>query len=397
MISFKAHAKRLKDLNKIPDIKPCVTREDDLEVARVSYLFREIMPITTMPECFEREITIDDVRSHFINIKRPSSPGVPWHSLGVTKGEILDKHSDLIVEAVLDRLNVLGSVDLFDPDPIWLVENFFVDPVRLFIKDEPHNRDKREAERYRLISSCSIVDELVTRILFSKQVFFEIDRWEMCFSKAGMGLSTDDQQQRLFDSVKPWLKHACSNDMKNWDWSVREWLMKFCIRCHLFNCNANAKYTRLCMNWVICLARTVYSTSDGVLLCLNINGIQKSGSFMTAKLNGMMRAAARFLVEADSTIIVMGDDAVEKMFKDMISKYATLGLEVKASNESNGETFSFCSHTFKDGEAFPENVLKSFFRLLYNGFSEEFVDQFKMENHKLDLSHFLEFIETHAD
>jgi hypothetical protein len=360
-------------------------------------MFRQVMPITEAPECFSRELTREDVASHFINIKRASSPGVPWCKLGSTKGELLDKHSDVIIDAVLDRIRTLNSVNLEDPDPIWLVQNFFVDPVRLFVKDEPHNRDKLNDERYRLISSCSIVDELVTRMLFSKQVFFEIDRWEECFSKAGMGLSKDEQQQILFEMVKPWLKKAVSNDMRNWDWSVREWLMFLCIQVHLVNCNANEVYSRICVNWVICLARTVYSTSDGVLLVVNVNGIQKSGSFMTTKLNGMMRAAARFLIEDDTKIIVLGDDAVEKLFADMVEKYATLGLEVKASVLSKGEAFSFCSHTFKDGEAFPENVYKTFFRLLQNGFEEEFVEQFKMENRKLDLSKFLDFIATHAD
>lgn len=42
------------------------------------------------------------------------------------------------------------------------------DPVRVFIKEEPASKNKRETGALRLISSVSIVDTVVHRLLFGK-------------------------------------------------------------------------------------------------------------------------------------------------------------------------------------------------------------------------------------
>lgn len=44
---------------------------------------------------------------------------------------------------------------------VWL---YLVDPVRFFVKNEPHSVDKVLNRRFRLISSFSVVDSIVQRL-----------------------------------------------------------------------------------------------------------------------------------------------------------------------------------------------------------------------------------------
>jgi hypothetical protein len=72
-----------------------------------------------------------------------------------------------------------------------LVQGGFADPVRLFIKEEPHSIAKCEKKRWRLISSVSIVDKLVEYVLFKIQNQKEIDNWRDIPSSPGFGFSQE--------------------------------------------------------------------------------------------------------------------------------------------------------------------------------------------------------------
>jgi len=108
--------------------------------------------------------------------------------------------------------------------PQQLVKMGWCDPVRLFVKQEPHKLIKVITKRFRLISSVSIVDQLVERVLFGVQNRKEIDSWQLIPSKPGIGL-TDEMARSVYNNVK-----MASNrfkmyeaDVSGWDWSVQLW------------------------------------------------------------------------------------------------------------------------------------------------------------------------------
>jgi len=65
----------------------------------------------------------------------------------------------LVVEAVWARLEALSRIELSpDVTPPELIQLGLCDPVRLFIKQEPHPFRKVRTGRLRLISSVSLSD-----------------------------------------------------------------------------------------------------------------------------------------------------------------------------------------------------------------------------------------------
>lgn len=350
---------------------------------RVLERFREAFPRGKFPPGFHNNklsVTGELVISYMEEINRASSPGLPWARLGSTKGKILDNHRGLIVEAVLDRLQVLSGPSLKTKSPTELVSDFAVDPVRLFIKNEPHLLSKLEENRYRLVSNCSIVDELVTRILFSNQVNAEIDNWITCPAKPGAGLILEEQQLALWHSVFPWITKAVSTDVSGWDWGVFEWMLLLNLRIHLsmLRVDENHIYSRICYNWLWSYMSTLFVTSDGKMFITPIRGIVKTGSFVTASHNSRMRAQVGYLIGVKN-IITMGDDATEEEVEGLMNLYQNLGLKVKEVVKFDGRSFSFCSHMFRGGKAVPENHVKMFFNLLMTPKSAISLEQFKLE------------------
>lgn len=388
MRSFLVHATRINPT----DTPPC----DSAQLAAINRA-STTYPHSRQPFGFQDEmcVTLSDVKSHFPCLTGDSSPGMPWFKLGLTKALVLAKHGDLIAEAVLDRLNVLSSNDVSSWTAREMIDRFACDPVRLFIKNEPHPKEKLDEGRYRLIGSCSIVDELVTRVLFSRQSNEEIDNWATCPSKPGMGLSSDEQIKTLWSNVLPWISNAKSTDVSGWDWNVKPWLLNLCLRTHWELTDATPCFKRVSQNWLHAYADSVYSTSDGRMMRLKYKGVVKTGSYVTASWNSRMRVLLAYLLKVDN-VIAMGDDGVEDAPLSIVDGYRSLGLRIKEVAEFDGESFSFCSHTFRDGRAFPENPYKTLYRLLQQDLTNPtFLEQFKTEmRHSPDLPKLLGIVES---
>lgn len=343
----------------------------------------ETYPKTRVPWYFEGEthrLTRGDIirRMDFLNQK--SSPGLPWAHLGETKGVLRQRYAHMIADAVLQRLERLQSMDLsIEWDPRALIDHGLCDPIRLFVKNEPHSKEKANEKRWRLISSVSIVDELIERFLCSPQNEKEIDNWQDCPSKPGIGLSLDDQAQELFDSVLPHLSTAAEADVSGWDWSVKWWMFEMEIEARIRLCGASpaSAFARLLKARIYCLARSVFSSSDGHLFMQTVPGVMKSGSYLTSSSNSRMRVMAAYLIGADWAI-AMGDDSLETSTPNAIERYAALGIKVKMFRECQG-SFEFCSHRFVDGVAVPINWAKGLYRLLSTRIDLERLVQFQFE------------------
>nr|WNK15295.1 MAG: RNA-dependent RNA polymerase [Polerovirus monocotyledonae 2] len=234
-----------------------------------------------------------------------------------------------------------------------LVQNGLCDPIRLFVKGEPHKLSKLIEGRYRLIMSVSIVDQLVARVLFQNQNKREIALWRAIPSKPGFGLSTDEQTRDFVSSLSAvvgtspetlcdsWKSLVRPTDCSGFDWSVAYWMLEddITVRNHL-TLELNEATKRLRNAWLKCISNSVLCLSDGTLLAQSLPGIQKSGSYNTSSSNSRIRVMAAYHVGADWAI-AMGDDCLESPNSNL-TEYKELGFKVEES-----EKLEFCSHIFE--------------------------------------------------
>jgi hypothetical protein len=254
-------------------------------------------------------------------------------------------------------------------DPVALVQAGLCDPVRLFVKDEPHNIVKLSEGRVRLIMSVSLVDQLVERLLYTEQNKAEIKAWQEIPSKPGIGLH-DDGIQAILDSVSPHYTEAAEADVSGFDWSVQEWELNADAEMRImlaFTANKEARvvFDSLVRARTYCLARTLFSLSDGRLIAQRKPGIQLSGSFNTSSTNSRIRALLTRLVGAH-WCVAMGDDCVESYVEGAIERYNELGHTVKFYKKCENDQFEFCSQVFdvKKRVAWPASLDKMLVRLL---------------------------------
>jgi hypothetical protein len=164
-------------------------------------------------------------------IKSDSSPGLPYANVKSRNDQLLaTEYRDTIKLLVVSRMCKLsqtmhtlddllhGRVDAMD-DPVQTVKQSLADPVRIFVKNEPHTLAKLEAKKYRLISSVSLVDQVVERLLHSEINNTEIDNWDAIPSMPGIGLTSDFDFQKIAEIIKK-IQTPLQTDVSGWDWSV---------------------------------------------------------------------------------------------------------------------------------------------------------------------------------
>jgi len=304
--------------------------------------------------------------------------------LGKTNADVIACHKALISKSVVARLRLLSQGDIYKFNAHELVQNGFCDPIRLFVKQEPHSEEKRANQRFRLIMSVSLVDQIIERLLFGSQNKEEIRRWMEVPSKPGMGLS-DVQLEQIWKEFSPLIGEAAQSDVQGWDWSVKAWELEADaeMRIALTNCPTQSMYAKCVRNRVRCLSLSVFSLSDGTLIEQLYAGIQKSGSYNTSSTNSRMRVLVARLIGA-KWAKAMGDDCVEQYVVGAVEKYLTLGHVLKQYEPCCKESFVFCSQLFSmtpSGiSAEPVNWARMFYRLLnQTKHKQEALMQFKYE------------------
>lgn len=303
---------------------------------------------------------------------------------------MLDRHHDFVVEAVWARLVALAQADLSpQQSPESLVLNGLTDPVRLFVKQEPHPQRKLREGRFRLISSVSLVDQLVERILFGYQNQLEISLWKSCPSKPGMGLSSQEQARAVWDYVN--YRHtqspAAEADISGFDWSVQDWELMADVKMRATLGEFSPRVERAARNRFICLMNSVFQLSNGTLISQDLPGLMKSGSYCTSSSNSRIRCLMAKLI-GSPWAMAMGDDSVEGWVPDAKSKYEALGHTCKdyipcetvlRDGKRELSKFNFCSHEISETRCFLTTWEKTLFRFLES-------DHTSFENLELELS-----------
>jgi hypothetical protein len=230
----------------------------------------------------------------------------------------LAAHLDFIVKAVTERLFLLAETELHGLSPVELINQGCCDPVRLFVKQEPHTLKKINEGRYRLISSVSLVDQIVERMLFGPQNRAEIALWDTIPSKPGMGLTLKSQARKIFGDLL--VKHthcpAYEADISGFDWTVQDWELWADVEIRIKLCSAGVNLAQCMRNRFYCFMNSVFQLSDGTLIQQCSPGVMKSGSYCTSSTNSRVRCLMAEII-GSPWCIAMGDDSVEHLLREL--------------------------------------------------------------------------------
>lgn len=306
-----------------------------------------------------------------------------------TNAQVLEVVGDVLKESVLKRVeNILSLGEkIFEMGPKELIENNVCSPIRLFVKDEPHKETKVRDGMFRLISGVAVDDQMIDRLLYKAQNNREIDSWEQCISKPGIGLDDDGliKMSEFFQSVLSEHGELTSIDIKAWDWSVQDWELEAEAELRRRLAKASRESIWHFLNRVRChaISRKVFALPNGVLIGQKGDfGIMASGWLNTSSSNSHIGALLDAIItveehcdnggdldnfdyEQSLDAAIMGDDKVRKRVTEAyLKKMDELGHTVKEfENFKKLEGVEFCSHKWmSNGLAWPLNKGKTLFR-----------------------------------
>lgn len=218
------------------------------------------------------------------------------------------------------------------------------DPIRCFIKHEPHKLSKLEENRLRLISAVSLVDTMTDRIMFgwlARTVLMKVGETPVMvgWSPTGGGLSW------MIDLFRG--KTTRGLDMTAWDWTVMEWMI-LALRDLVKSLALFAPawwYEWVDARWEMLFRDAIFCFADGTLVRQPGWGVIKSGCFLTIILNSFgqilkFHLASRRLSLPRITRVIMGDDETLEDFEsfDQYEKFINdLGFRLKPSEPIDGE------------------------------------------------------------
>jgi len=251
------------------------------------------------------------------------------------------------------------------------------DPVRLFIKNEPHSEAKLAEGRLRLIANVSLRTQIIERWLCGDQNNLEIRQWWKLPVMPGIGLD-DDSLYLLRAKFSEMLRRGevSMTDVSGWDWSVKPWLLWADAerRRIAAGVSEDSLYARMLYLRAYSTGASVYALSDGRLVSQATHGIQNSGSYCTSSTNSWMRVILYLVARSLATdeevkeswladVVAMGDDCVEAHIPGVLQEYLKLGFKCSLSEVTDRiERIEFCSHLFEGDIAYPTSWARTLFR-----------------------------------
>lgn len=199
--------------------------------------------------------------------------------------------------------------------------NLVSDPLKVFIKQEPHKRKKIEENRLRLIMSVSLIDALVDRLLFMRLMYKVVNNFNK--TNVMIGWSPIKGGYRMLDMLFP--GKSMSIDKKAWDWSVPGWLLSAVMSVILRLANDAPEWwqTAVRTRFECLFSRPIFKFQDGAEFRQQKPGIMKSGCYLTIFINSVgqlllheMAGHVLLCREISEPIIVLGDDTLQNYFPE---------------------------------------------------------------------------------
>lgn len=214
------------------------------------------------------------------------------------------------------------------------------DPIRIFVKHEPHKLSKLEEERYRLISAVSLVDAMADRILFiwlSSAILDNAGTNSMAIGWSPMA----GGYRWVMDTFRGG-RGTRGLDMTAWDWTMPEWLIlaiKDVIQ-ELAVCAPEFWRNLVEARWESLFRDAWFCFGDGSVVQQPGWGLMKSGCFLTIIMNTLSQLVRHVLVCNSLGInweiprVFLGDDQTIEdfpMFGEYERETRRLGFLLKDS------------------------------------------------------------------
>lgn len=196
------------------------------------------------------------------------------------------------------------------------LEKMDSDPIRLFVKPEPIKKQKVDVGRYRLISSVSVIDQIIDQMIFGWQNEKFIDGWIHFPTRVGWSPLVGGWKLVPRNLV-------VAIDKTAWDWTVKPWLIECELNFRIAMAGGSPEFVRLARWRYSCLYKdAVFVTSGGVAMKQKFVGVMKSGCVNTIVSNSIMQLILHYRVsfeldEEPGRLWVMGDDTLQEMPVDL--------------------------------------------------------------------------------
>nr|QXV86562.1 RNA-dependent RNA polymerase [Solemoviridae sp.] len=256
--------------------------------------------------------------SHFMRVIRrldwTSSPGYPYMLRNSCNAHLFGAKDDTLDTEKVNHIWSIVQQRLIKRD---------CDPIRLFVKPEVHEKRKLDLEKYRLISSVSVVDQIIDHMLFDELNDKMVASWIHIPGKAGWSPFGGGWR---FMPRETWM----ATDASSWDWTVQPWLLEMCLEFRARQCeNLDERWLELASWRYECLYKNpLFITSGGLLLRQKAPGIMKSGCVNTISDNSLMQAILHLRVSLEigmptiPYLFTMGDDRLQEPIPDeFLEKY----------------------------------------------------------------------------
>lgn len=225
----------------------------------------------------------------------------------------------------------------------------YADPLKVFIKQEPHKQSKIDSNRLRLIMSVSLVDALVDRVLFMRLMHRVVQRHPQTLVMIGWSPVQGGYRllQHLFDM------HTISIDKKAWDWSVPAWLLN-AVKEVLYSLAPDAPewwYTAVDTRFRCLFEKAKFGFQDGQVVEQMAPGIMKSGCYLTIFINSVgqliLHEMARVAIHLEPSdvepIVVLGDDSLQRWFPEYelyVDYLSHLGFSLEVEKHAKVSEFA---------------------------------------------------------
>lgn len=249
----------------------------------------------------------DSITSIISSVKMDSSPGFPLTQMlpevgRPTNADFFNRWGpEELCHAALARLSLIVHFSTEEIEAMSAVDRInhgLCDPVKVFIKQELHSKSKAQDKRWRIIASVSLIDQLVQRILYTRQNETEIAQFGLgvkCPSLPGMG--GDDESLRRLASLISGMEWPTGDDISYFDFSQQEWHLDFDAHRRTFlkygQFSKQSEYVKAGKLY----GKMVYMLSDGSLYAQTRTCWMKSGEYKTSSGNSATRVLAEKLVK----------------------------------------------------------------------------------------------------
>lgn len=257
-VQIHRHSKENTINPSVDDVNFALLRIEDI----LSYLKFTISDDWDSYEAFLRSLNEVDMTS---------VPGAELKKYGSTNGQVLGwngvtydpQRLQIVWAHVKARLKDLETEEV-------------AGPIQVFIKHEEHKTSKVKEGRFRLISSVSLVDTIVDRMLFPG-LYDRVVTQALKGSPIAIGWSPFYNGAQYITSR---IKKPKAVDMSSWDWTVQQWMVRAAYYILRALCvNAGPRWEAIFEHRWGALFKAVFLLPSGTTLRQKFYGIMKSGSF----------------------------------------------------------------------------------------------------------------------